>query len=64
MDQPFTDYLAVEFMRGYHGDKEHYENAFDGWLENLDIGQLIEYGDQAMRELNYSWLDDLMIGGY
>jgi hypothetical protein len=44
----FEDYLAERFMEEYHGDKDHYEDAFDGWLENLDNAQLIEYGNKAM----------------
>jgi hypothetical protein len=54
---PFEDYLASEFMKEYHGDKEHYmdvyagsiEDAFDGWLANLDVSDVIEYGNQAMK---------------
>ena len=45
----FEGYLAEQFMKEYHGDKDHYENAFDGWLENLDNGQLIEFGNLAVQ---------------
>jgi hypothetical protein len=47
-ERKFEDYLAVKFMEDYHGDKEHYESAFDGWLENLDGNELIEYGNKAI----------------
>lgn len=49
MTHPFEDYLATEFMKEYHGDKEYYEDAFDAWLENLEVGQLLEYGNLAMQ---------------
>ena len=49
MNQPFEDYLAAEFMKDYHGDKDHYEDAFESWLENLENGELIEYGNKAMQ---------------
>ena len=49
MTEPFVDYLAEQFMKDYHGDKDHYEDAFEGWLENLDGNELIEYGNRAMQ---------------
>ena len=51
MNNPFENYLAAVFMDDYHGDKDHYEDAFDGWLANLDVDELIEYANRAMREL-------------
>lgn len=50
-NEPFLNYLASKFLQDYHGDKEHYESAFDGWLENLDNGELIEYGNKSIREI-------------
>lgn len=49
MNTPFEDYLASKFMEDYHGDKDHYESAFENWLENLEVGELIEYGNKAMQ---------------
>jgi len=46
--EPFLDYLAEVFMRNYHGDKEHYESAFESWLENLEVADMIEHGNRAM----------------
>ena len=54
MTEPFLDYLATEFMKDYHGDKEHHEDAFDGWLSNLDGNDLIEYGNKAFMEAEQS----------
>lgn len=48
MNEPFIEYLQDQFMKDYHGDKDHVEDAFEGWLENLDNGELIEYGNEAI----------------
>lgn len=48
MNEPFVDFLKDCFMRTYHGDKEHVESAFEGWLENLEVADVIEFGNRAM----------------
>jgi hypothetical protein len=59
-EQPqFDDYLVTVFMRDYHGDKDHYEAAFDSWLADLDGNELIEYGNGAVaqaREEEREWV--------
>ncbi len=32
----FEKYLEEQFMLDYHGDKDHFEKAFDNWLSNLE----------------------------
>lgn len=59
MKEQFLDYLAQEFMKDYHGDKEHYDVAFDGWLSNLDGNDLIEYGNRAIEEVHKQAQDAL-----
>ena len=41
----FTEYLQDIFMEDYHGTKDQCEDAFDGWLANLDTEELIDYAD-------------------
>lgn len=41
----FERYLQEVFMSDYHGDKEHYEDAFDNWLSNLDVQEVIDYAN-------------------
>ncbi len=36
-------------MEIYHGDKDAYENAFEAWLENLDVQELIYFADEALK---------------
>lgn len=48
MSEPFVDYLAEQFMKDFRGTKDQYEDAFDGWLSNLDVDEVIEYGNLAM----------------
>ena len=49
MIKTFEDYLGMEFMKGYHGDKDHYENAFDAWLEQKDGNDLIQLAEEAIK---------------
>lgn len=46
----FDQFLREEFMKEYIGDKEHYERAFESWLEGIDGGALIAYANRAMEE--------------
>ena len=41
----FTEYLEEQFFLDFHGTKDQCEDAFDGWLANLDIEELIDYAD-------------------
>jgi hypothetical protein len=54
-NETFEAYLSEQFMKDYHGDKEHYENAFDNWLENLDNAKLIEHGNAAIADIHRRW---------
>jgi len=44
--QTFEEYLSEQFMKEYHGDKEHYESAFDFWLTELQIDDVIKLAQQ------------------
>ena len=39
----FEDYLDAQFMKEYHGDKDHFEDAFNNWLNDLQIDDWFKY---------------------
>jgi len=41
----FNEYLEESFMEEYTGTKDNVEDAYDYWLSNLDIDELIDYAD-------------------
>ena len=47
----FTKYLEEQFFKDYHGDKEHFEAAFDNWLSNLDTGEVMAYAEHWGKQL-------------
>lgn len=51
-DKTFTDFLNEWHARDYHGTDDDMPDAFDGWLENLQIDTLISMADIFARE-NY-----------
>ena len=44
--QTFEEYLAEQFMKEYHGDKDHYEDAYDNWLSDLEVDTIIQLAQQ------------------
>ena len=42
----FVDFLKEEFLSGYLGVKDTFEDDFDGWLEELDGEDYIMYGER------------------
>lgn len=44
----FENYLDTVFMADYHGDKEHFEDAFENWLESLDTQEFIDHADRCL----------------
>ena len=61
--QSFESYLEDKFMEDYHGDKEHFEDAFNGWLENFDLAIMMEeaeqWGDLQVRIAQKDLLDSI-----
>ena len=43
-------YLESVFMRLFVGSKDDFEQAFDYWLSNLDVEELIYYADKYMSD--------------
>ena len=50
MKNNFEQYLGEQFLKEYHGDKDHYENAFESWLSKLEIDDWLNYGDNFKNE--------------
>lgn len=59
----FESYLQEQFMLDYHGDKDHFENAFDRWLSELDGNDLIQYAEEIVKELNEKLRNAIRLSG-
>lgn len=46
MKSNFEEFLQEEFAKNYTGIKDQYEVAEEQWFEQLDVSELIEYGDK------------------
>jgi hypothetical protein len=46
----FEEYLKDVFFEQYHGTDDDSPDAFDNWLSNLDVDELIAFGNRAMEE--------------
>lgn len=44
MKKNFEEFLQEEFMKQFTGIKDQYEAAEEQWFEQLDVSELIEYG--------------------
>ncbi len=40
----FDEFLEEKFDSQFHGTKDQYESAMDNWFSNLDVQELIDYG--------------------
>jgi len=46
MKKNFEEFLKEEFVKQFTGTKDQYEVAEEHWFEQLDVSELIEYGDK------------------
>lgn len=46
MKKNFEEFLQEEFAKKYTGIKDQYEVSEEQWFEQLDVSELIEYGDK------------------
>lgn len=44
MKQNFEEFLQEEFINQFTGTKDQVETAEEHWFEQLDISELIDYG--------------------
>ena len=44
MKKNFEEFLQEEFAKQYSGIKDNYEVAEEQWFEQLDVSELIDYG--------------------
>lgn len=47
----FESFLQHKFLEEYHGDKEHFEDAYETWLSELDIQEVIDYAEECVEPL-------------
>lgn len=45
-NQTFEQFLADKHMENYHGCDDDAPDAFDGWLENLEIQEVMDYAQE------------------
>ncbi len=50
MKQTFEEYLQDKFMEQFTGTKDQCEVAEENWFERLDVSELIEYGDDFVKQ--------------
>lgn len=43
--QTFEDFLETQFAADYHGFDDDMPDAFDAWMGNLDVQEVIDYAD-------------------
>lgn len=48
MSLPFEDFLKDIHAREYMGTDDDMPDAFEHWLSNLDLEDIIGYGNQAL----------------
>lgn len=47
----FENYLRDVHAENYMGTDDNMSDAFEAWLGRLEVGDLIEYANKAMRSL-------------
>ncbi len=43
--QTFESYMQGEFMKEYYGSKDGYEGAYERWLADKDVADIMEYAE-------------------
>ncbi len=52
----FEEYLQQEFIKQFNGTKDQAEVAEEHWFEQLDVSELIDYGDDYGKELKNNFI--------
>ena len=48
MNYPFEEFLKDIHAKSYTGTDDDMQDDYEHWLSNLDIEQIIKYGNQAL----------------
>lgn len=51
LNNSFEEYLKNIFTEGYIGVGDEVEDKYEQWVENLDVAEVIDYGNSFGREL-------------
>lgn len=46
--QTFEQFLSAKFFEDYHGTDDDSPDAFDNWLSNLDVQEILDYAEEAL----------------
>ena len=60
MDYPFEEYLKNIHASNYMGTDDDMPDNYERWLSNLDIEEIIRYGNQALNmalDINMVYID-------
>lgn len=52
MPKTFENYLMEIHAKGYHGTDDEMIDNFNVWIERLDAGEILQYAEDAVAELN------------
>lgn len=58
MKRTFEAYLEEVHMEDYTGIKDDAPDAFDEWMQNLDVDEWIELADKFVRENTETFLEE------
>lgn len=57
MKKSFEEFLQEEFMKQFTGTKDQVEVAEEHWFEQLDVSELIDYGQMFAVECYQAGLE-------
>lgn len=51
----FEDYLKEVHAKNYMGTDDDMPDSFDNWVSNLDASEIMEYAEQAIKDIQEPW---------
>lgn len=55
----FEEWLEEKFDEQFTGTKDQVEDALDNWFSNLDVQELIDYGQEYAKYVQYETVSDI-----
>ena len=55
----FEEWLEEKFDEDFNGTKNQAKNALDNWFSNLDVQELIDYGQEYATYVQYETVSDI-----
>lgn len=51
--QTFEGYLQGVFFQEFHGTKDQFEDAFDRWLGDREVDEMLQHGEDYGKALTF-----------